>query len=213
MAFWETEFPRAIAFQSAGGPGFSTIVNKALSGAEQRNRNWALGRAQYKVTLQTSAAFDANRQQFIELLLGFFFNVGGMADGFRLYDWADHTATNQELATVGGNVQLVKNYLIGGRTYQRTISKPVTSAITDWQGNALPNTVFLTGTTTPVTVDPTTGIVTGTAAGTAVDFQFHTPVRFDADVAEIIGKPAGWQAKGGIVSFEIPMIEVLAPGF
>jgi uncharacterized protein (TIGR02217 family) len=107
--------------------------------------------------------------------------VGGKADSFRLKDHLDYVATNQQLATVAGHVQLIKNYTIGGRTYQRVITKPITASVTDYQGHALANTVFLHGTTTPVTVDYTTGIVTGQSAGTAVDFQFHYPVRFDTD--------------------------------
>ena len=184
MAFWELEFPRMIDYHRLGGPsGWSTTVNEGFSGQEQRNRNWANSRGKWTVSVMTpsSVVYLGTRQSFIDLLTAFHLNAGGKADAFRLFDHTDNEAVNQALATIGGNVQLVKNYVIGGRTYQRVITKPITAAVTDFQGNALPNTVFLHGTSTPVTVDATTGIVTGQSAGTAVDFQFHYPVRFDVD--------------------------------
>jgi uncharacterized protein (TIGR02217 family) len=184
LSFFEVEFPRGIGYHRLGSPsGFSTQVNEGLSGQEQRNRNWASSRGKWTVSLETPsvAQFSGTRQSWIDILHAFHLVVGGKADGFRLKDHLDYQATNQVLATVNGNVQLVKNYVIGGRTYQRVITKPITSSVLDFQGNALANTVFLHGTSTPVTVDYATGIVTGQSAGTAVDFQFHYPVRFDTD--------------------------------
>jgi len=184
MAFFEVEFPRGIGYHRLGSPsGFSTQVNEGLSGQEQRNRNWTNSRGKWTISLMTppGSQYSGTRQSWIDILHAFHLVVGGKADAFRLKDHLDFQATNQLLATVAGNVQLVKNYVIGGRTYQRVITKPITAAVLDYQGNALANTVFLHGTSTPVTVDSTTGIVTGQSAGTAVDFQFHYPVRFDTD--------------------------------
>jgi uncharacterized protein (TIGR02217 family) len=184
MSFFEVEFPRGIGYHRLGSPsGFSTQVNEGLSGQEQRNRNWSNSRGKWTVSLETPsvAQFSGTRQSWVDILHSFHLVVGGKADSFRLKDHLDYKGINQALATVNGNVQLVKNYVIGGRTYQRVITKPITSSVLDYQGNALANTVFLHGTTTPVTVDYTTGIVTGQSAGTAVDFQFHYPVRFDTD--------------------------------
>jgi uncharacterized protein (TIGR02217 family) len=214
MAFFEIEFPRGWAFKSQGGPGFSTSVNPGFSGQEFRNRNWAFARAAYAIDLQTPVSFAGNRQAFIDALLDFFFNVGGQADAFRLWDPADHGAVNQALATVGGNVQVVKNYVVGGRTYQRVITKPIGTGITDYQGNTLTNTAFLHGTSTPITVDSTTGIVTGTEAGTAVDFQFHVPVRFASDLLPLQAEESNFQAGQGIVSLNsMQLIEVRPPNY
>jgi uncharacterized protein (TIGR02217 family) len=214
MAFFEVEFPRNMAFKSQGGPGFSTVVNPGFSGQEFRNRNWAFARAEYTIDLMTPAAFAGNRQAFIDALLTFFFNVGGQADAFRLWDPADHIGANQALATVAGNVQVVKNYVVGGRTYQRVITKPIGAGITDYQGNTLANTVFLTGTSTPVTVDSTTGIVTGTAAGTALDFQFHVPVRFASDLLPLQAEESSFAAGEGVVSMRsMKLIEVRPPNY
>ncbi|HLZ08587.1 MAG TPA: DUF2460 domain-containing protein [Chloroflexota bacterium] len=214
MAFFETEFPRNLAFKSQGGPGFSTIVNQGFSGQEFRNRNWAFARAEYTIDLLTPIGFQGNPQGYIDALLDFFFVVGGQADGFRLLDPMDHIATNQALATVDGHVQLVKNYVVGGRTYQRVITKPITSAVTDYLGNALDNTVFLAGTGTAVTVDPTTGIVTGHSAGTAVDFQFHVPVRFATDLLPLQGEDSNFKNGQGIIRVNsCKLIEVLPPNY
>jgi uncharacterized protein (TIGR02217 family) len=214
MAFFEVEFPRGLAFKSQGGPGFSTIVNQGFSGQEFRNRNWAFARAEYTIDLQTPVAFAGNRQAFIDALLAFFFNVGGQADAFRLWDPADHRAVNQALATIGGNVQLVKNYIVGARTYRRVITKPIGTGVTDYQGNSLANTVFLHGTSTPVTVDSTTGIVTGTSTGTAVDFQFHVPVRFASDLLPLQAEESNFPAGQGIVSLSsMKLIETRPPNY
>lgn len=214
MAFFEVEFPRTLAFKSSGGPNFSTIVNQGFSGQEFRNRNWAFARAEYTISLLTPPSFQGNRQAFIDAILSFFFNVGGQADAFRFRDGADNVATNQQLATIAGNVQCVKNYVMGARTYQRVITKPIGTGVTDYRGNSLANTVFLHGTTTPVTVDSTTGIVTGTAAGTAVDFQFHVPVRFATDLLPMQAEPSNFAAGQGIVSItSAKLIEVRPPNY
>jgi uncharacterized protein (TIGR02217 family) len=217
MAFFEVEFPRTISYKAIGGPGFSTVVNQGFSGQEQRNRNWANSRGKWKISLLTPppSQFPGTRQQFVDLLNAFFDVVGGKADGFRLYDHKDHTGLAQPLITVTGGVQLAISRVIGGRTYVQPISKPITAAVNDYQGNALANTVFLHGTSTPVTVDPTTGLVTGQSAGTLVDFQFHYPVRFDTDELPLqVEESAIKNGAGPIVNLtSIPLIEVLAPNF
>jgi uncharacterized protein (TIGR02217 family) len=209
--FFEVEFPRTLAFKSGGGPNFSTVVNEGFSGAEFRNRNWAFARAEYTLNLTTPAPFDSTRQAFIDAILAFFYNVGGQGDSFRFFDYFDHIATNQPLATIGGNVQCVKNYVTASRTYQRVITKPIGPGITDYKGASLANTVFLHGTTTPVTVDSTTGIVTGESAGTAVDFQFHVPTRFAADLFPLIAEPSNFRGGRGIVSLSSAKLKETRP--
>ena len=123
---FEVEFPRTISYHAVGGPVFSTQVNEGFSGQEQRNRNWAFSRGKWTVSLITPQSFAGNRQAFIDLVNGFFLNVGGKADAFRLKDHKDFIATNQALATVNANVQLVKQYAVGGRTYTRVIFSSIT---------------------------------------------------------------------------------------
>jgi uncharacterized protein (TIGR02217 family) len=185
MSFFECEFPRTIQYKSVGGTGWNTSVNQGLSGQESRNANWAARRAKWQVSLITPATFRGNQQQFIDLLESFFDAVKGRSDAFRLYDHVRFQATNQPLISYNSNTQLAITRTIGGRSIVRVITKPITAAVSDYQGNALPNTVVLHGTNTAVTVDPTTGIVSGHGPGTAVDFQYHWPVRFDVDALQM----------------------------
>jgi uncharacterized protein (TIGR02217 family) len=212
MSFLEVEFPRTISYRAVGGPGFSTVVNQGLSGGESRNRNWAAARGKWTVSLTTPAG--ATRQDFVDLVQAFFVNVGGKADGFRLKDHKDFKATGEALVTVPGGVQLARTRTIGARSYVQLISKPITSSVKDYKGNALVNTVFLHNTATPVTVDYTTGLVTGQAAGTLVDFEYHYPVRFDVDELQFQVEDSAIADDGAIVTWSsIPLVEVLAPDF
>lgn len=216
MAFFEVEFPRWISYKSVGGHGFSTTVNQGFSGQEQRNKNWANKRGKWTINMTTPppSQFPGTRQQFIDLLNAFFDVVAGRGDAFRLFDHKDNKAINQPLVTVPGGVQLARSRTIGGRTYVQLISKPITSAVSDCQGNALPNTVFLAGTSTPVTVDATTGLVTGQAAGTLVDFQYHYSVRFDTDELPMQVEESFVRGAGPVINLtSIGLIEVLPPNY
>jgi uncharacterized protein (TIGR02217 family) len=224
VAFFECEFPRAISYHRLGSSsGWSTDVKSAFSGQEQRNQNWGDARGKWTISVKTpsTAQFPGpgggegpRRQSFVDLLVAFHKVVKGRGDAFRLKDQLDYQGINQQLATVAGHVQLVKNYVIGGRTYQRVITKPINSSVNDFQGNALPNTVFLHGTSTVVTVDATTGIVTGQSAGTAVDFQFHYPARFDTDELPIQVEESAVGAGAPVVSINgVQLFEVLPPNY
>jgi uncharacterized protein (TIGR02217 family) len=211
MSFFEVEFPTTIAYHATGGPTFSTIVNEGLSGGESRNRNWSRARGKWTVELRTPASF-ANRQSFVDLLQAFFCNVGGQADGFRLKDHLSFKAVGEPLVTVAGGVQLARTRTIGARSYIELVSKPITSSVKDYQGNALVNTVFLHNTATPVTVDYTTGLVTGQVAGTLVDFQYHYPVRFNSDEMKRMVEES--DVNNPILTWSsIELIEVLPPNF
>lgn len=196
MSFFETEFPRTISYKAVGGSGFNTSVNEGFSGFEQRNRNWSTARGQWTVSLVTPEAYASARQTFADLLNAFFLNVGGMGDGFRLFDHLDNRGTAQFLGTGDGatlTFQLQKTYTVGARSYVRSISKPITSAVSDYAGVALPNTVVVYVGGVAVSnsfwsVNATTGLVTfagghapANASIVTADFQFHYPVRFDAD--------------------------------
>jgi uncharacterized protein (TIGR02217 family) len=189
--FYEVEFPRGVRFGLAGGSSFSTTINESYSGFEQRNKNWSQSRAAWTVTFQTRAMADW------ETIHNFFLVVSGSADPFRLHWPLDYKATGAACLPATGdgankNFQLQKQYgPLNGRTYTRTIKKPVTASVKDWQGTSLTNTVvvYLNGSVqnpSGYTVDYTTGIITFISApgnGVAVtsDFQFHYPVRFDTD--------------------------------
>lgn len=197
-----------------GGPTRNTTVKQGLSGQEQRNKNWVDSRGEWEIALKTPFEFDAGRQAFIDLLIAFFEVVGGQADGFRLYDHIAHKAVNQPLVTYNGKTQLALTRTIGDREYVKIITKPITSDVLDFQGNALPDTVVLSGSGTVVAVDATTGIVTGAGAGTPVDFEYHIPVRFGVDKLPIVIEES--DVKGGkplISMSSVPILEVLPPNY
>ena len=225
MSFFEVEFPRAIGYRAMGGPGFSTVVNQGFSGQEYRNRNWANSRGKWTIDLQTPSPNQvASRQSYIDLLLSFFLAVGGKADGFRLKDHKDFQATAQTISPITGSTtvyQLSRTYTIGGRSYVRNITKPITSSVTDYQGNALANTVqiYIGGVlqTSGYTLDYTTGLVTfGSAPGGAVTAtcQYHFPVRFDTDDLAMQVEESNINAGQGIVSVHsVQLVEVLPPNY
>jgi uncharacterized protein (TIGR02217 family) len=212
VSFFEIEFPRTISYRAVGGPGFSTTVNEGLSGGESRNRNWAKVRREWIVSLKTPVGLD--RLTFVEMLRSFHLNVGGKADAFRIKDHLEFKAVGQPLVTVTGGVQLAVTHTTGSRSYVQLIYKPITSAVQDYLGNSLADTVFLHGSTTPVTVDETTGLVTGLAAGTLVDFEYHFPARFDVDKLQLQVEESFVSGGQPIVSWNsIPVIEVQPPNF
>jgi uncharacterized protein (TIGR02217 family) len=199
MSFLEIEFPRKLALGAVGGPGYSTIVNAAFSGYEQRNQNWSQSRAQWTVSYESKPLADYQQ------LLAYFHAVRGMANGFRLFDLTDYSGTGQFIATGDGSTvtfQLQKTYTFPLADYQviRPVQKPLTSFVTDYYGNALTDTVnvylnaalkthsagYHTAAGHDYTLDETTGLLTfatAPALGVIVtaDYQYHFPVRFDLD--------------------------------
>lgn len=197
MAFIETQFPTQLALMAVGGPGYSTTVNAAFSGYEQRNQNWSQSRAEYTVSFEHKSQSDYNA------LLAMFHAARGQANSFRLYDHSDYSATGQYIATGDGvtkTFQLQKTYTFPNTDYEvtRPIQKPIMHQVTDFYGNALTDTVVVYKNGTPVvsglTIDYTTGVITFATAPLGpvlspiyggdiitADFQYHVPVRFELD--------------------------------
>lgn len=220
MAFFECEFPTTLSYRALGGPGFLTTINEGFSGFEQRNRNWANSRGKWTVSLQTPAAFANQRQKFADLLEAFFLVVAGRADAFRLKDHKDYSATAQPIGIGDAHAttfQLAKTYSAGPRSYVRAVKKPIAPPAVDYQNNALPNTVQVYKNAvlqnSGWSVDGTTGLVTfstAPAAGVVVtaDFEFHHPVRFDADELQMQIEESNL-ADGPFVSWSsIALVEV-----
>lgn len=192
MSFFEVEFPRAIGFQRVGGQMFNTAVVGTQAGQETRNRNWLNPRAEYTASLITPASEVGATDAFIEAVRNFFLQVGGMADGFRFFDHLDCIASNEAMVVVTGSVyQLQKTYSLGGRTYVRAITKPITSSVVDFKGVAInPSSqpyvpLSVTGGTI-VSTDHTTGKVTlsGVSGTPHATFSYHIPVRLTSDKFE-----------------------------
>jgi uncharacterized protein (TIGR02217 family) len=221
MSFFEVEFPRALSFKAVGGPSWNTYVVDVASGAEQRNRNWAKVRGKWTVSLMTPASADT-RQSFADALETFFLMIGGRADGFRFYNHLSFYASNQAVvAATGGGIQLQRVYTLAGRTYTRTITKPITANVKDYQGNALANTVVIktsggsTRDPASYTVDHATGIVTGTVATSdTASFQYHIPVRLDTDDFQVQIEDSDVSGGDPIVSWNsLTLVEVRPPNY
>lgn len=214
MAFFECEFPRSIQFHRIGGQIFNTDIRSVGSGHEKRTGNWIEARAEYEASLISPQSAIGNLDQFIEDVRTFFLLVGGMADPFRFFDHVDNQATNEPLAIVSGSVwQLQKTYTLAGRTYVRSISKPITSSVIDFQGNALGNTVFVANATVS-SIDHTTGqVILSSITGTpTASFKYHIPVRLASDKFEPEVEPStsgnrlmSWHSLG--------LMEVLSPNY
>jgi uncharacterized protein (TIGR02217 family) len=207
MSFDDLRFPTAISRGSTGGPERRTEVVTTASGREERNSRWADSRRRY------NAGFGVKSLNDIHDVMAFFEERRGRLHGFRWKDFLDYksckpqavsAATDQVIGTGTGTTatfQLVKRYGSGLRDHIRKISKPVAGTVA----------VAVNGvTSTHVTVDATTGLVTFApgfypAAGAVVTagFSFDVPVRFDTDQLSINLHNFG---AGDIP--EIPIIEV-----
>lgn len=217
MAFFEIEFSRYLALGMVGGPGYSTSVNDAFSGYEQRNENWSQSRGQWTV------GFENKYQNDYQQLLGWFHGVRGMAHAFRLFDPTDFSAQGQFIATADGvqtTFQLQKTYTfpVTAQEQIRPIQKPITSLVKDFFGalsftdtvNVYDNGVlkshnagYVAGGGVAYTLDEKTGIIAFAAPPAnghviTADFQFHWPVRFNLDELQT-QYLTGRQAPNGIL--------------
>jgi len=206
--FWEIEFPLAISFGAVGGPSWNTTVNIGFSGFEQRNKNWQFPLCKYEVSI--TRALKAQQpglsgQVLFDLLLEFWQNTGGQADPFRFLDFTDHHAVNVTLGLgdeTTTDFQLIKAYTLGVGAQQRTmirkITKPITSKVCDYQGNAYTDTVkvYVNGVlqthhagysvdgTKDYSLDETTGIVKFVTAPR--DATYNTAHSLNGGLADIV---------------------------
>lgn len=136
MAFDEVQFPTTISAGASGGPVFKTDVIVVNDGYERRNQNWSQGRISY------DASYGIRSMADIATVLKFFRARQGMVRGFRFRDPLDYTSAADgisafsaidQLIGIGNSsatqFQLVKNYINGGVTQQRTIKKPVNGQV------------------------------------------------------------------------------------
>ena len=181
------ESPRFEGCPSAGftsEPEYRVVITRRSSGVEKRNRAWAYPLVRLTLTV------GPREQGEIQNALAWWHSSGGGALGFRAKDYADYlscdvgqtpSVNDQPLLATDtpGVYQLNKRYQVGidednQPVYQdRPIYKPVVG------------TVVLSG---AGTVDYTTGLVTGSAGGTA-GYEFDVPVRFEPSFpVEVVAK-------------------------
>lgn len=184
MFFESPRFPDAISYGAAGGPGYSTTVGELNSGAEQRNENWPISRAEYDVAhgIKTPADMDE--------LLAFFHNAAGRAHGFRFRDWMDfNVAAGQGVLGdgIGAGVptyQLQKNYTSGSQVKTRPIKKPVANTASLLRGGSV--VTFGAGAGN-VALDTVTGIITFVADASSS----ASSVTVGATTTVVLANPCG----------------------
>ncbi len=206
MAFHEVRFPDNISRGARGGPERRTQVVELASGDEERNASWANSRRRYDV------AYGIRRADDLAAVVAFFEARNGRLHGFRYKDWADYksslpsqaiTATDQQIGTGNGAVTsftLLKRYISGAQTWERTIAKPVAGTVRV----ALGMVEQMSG----WTLDATTGVIsftTAPASGIIVraGFEFDVPVRFDSETLDVT---LDFERLGSITA--IPLLEI-----
>lgn len=193
MAFHDDAiFPANIAIDSTFGWGFQTSILTSTTGAEQR----VARREQVLHTGDVGTGIQ-DPEQLLELK-AFHLARRGALYGFRFKDPLDHLSTDADPcdpATVVSDTdvtlgagdgtttqfQLIKTYSSLGNTYTRTITKPIDGTVVIAVGGVSQGA-------SDFSVDYSTGMVTfdsGSIPASGQDvtagFEFHTPVRFDAD--------------------------------
>lgn len=193
--FIDLLFPTDIAYNTVGGPTFSTIINSTQNNNEFRSIKWPMPRYRYTIT------YGTQNQDHLRILVAFFIMMKGRGLGFRYRDWVDYRGENEYLGN-GNNLQqefqLVKHYKISNYSTVRTIYKPVKDSVKLRSSDELPD----------YEIDYSNGIikfVSPIPLGQSLfaDFEFDVPVRFNND-----GLPFAITGKGTFVAKEIELIEI-----
>jgi uncharacterized protein (TIGR02217 family) len=203
MAFYEIQFPSNFSYGAHGGYGWLTHVVSTQAAYEYRSPQWAMMRGRWNVGHNLRQPTD------YQTLMMFFVSMQGRVNAWRFKDWNDFTDWGVGTFQTNPNnqLQLCKTYtapspVTGSSqpTFQRWISKPV------------PGTLTLPG---GVTVDYTTGIVTGGSLGGVWTGQFDVPCRFDTDSLDSqVEQPSGTAGEAVASTWDnIPVVEIrITPG-
>jgi len=189
MAFPTYRLPPYIEEGAQGGPEFSTVIQEAVSGQEQRVRVWAKCRARYDIAYSILNSEDPVGSY--KAVLALFYAHNGRFRPFRFKDWGDYQADNTNFGTGDGSdttFQLSKLYdpsqvllgVPGSLTYRREIYLPATTPV-----------IKVNGVVTAALTINSTGLVTFTSApttGHALTWsgEFDIPVRFDTDHLPVV---------------------------
>ncbi|HEV7416027.1 DUF2460 domain-containing protein [Tianweitania sediminis] len=183
--FHDALFPTAISFGATGGPERKVEIVQLTSGREARNLRLRHSRRRYDVGTGLRALAD------LYAVLAFFEARRGSLHPFRFRDPFDMksclpdqaiTPLDQPLGTPEGEpaaFQLAKTYGTGEASYVRPIRKIVAGSVRcAVDGVELREDRFA--------VDPATGLLTladpvAPGAALTAGFEFHVPVRFDAE--------------------------------
>ncbi|MGH8083876.1 MAG: DUF2460 domain-containing protein [Lysobacter sp.] len=171
MSFIDHRLSDDVAYGFTGGPQWDTLTRRLRSGHETRNAQMELPLHKYSADYATLEGAAKE-----ELLAAFWVSRGAWA-AFRFRDYNDYTVADAPLehpAVDTDPIQLTKTYTFGPTAYVRTITLPLTVAMTN---AGAPFTDF--------TFDPLTGLATPTTAwpagAKAWTGEFDVRVKFSRD--------------------------------
>lgn len=183
MAFIEERLLDCVSYGTQGGPTWLTRKVGLKNGIIRRNPMRSRPLYRFNIVYR-----NLNPSSHAEVIDAFNACFGG-AHSFRLKDWADFEASNEQLSALSTGspqtLQLRKLYTFGGQTVARPIRKPVTGTVT-MRRNGVPFS--------PTSIDYTTGLVTFTqAAGGVITWsgEFDVPVMFEDDELSFSGDDKG----------------------
>jgi uncharacterized protein (TIGR02217 family) len=182
MAFFEQRFDARLSYGARGGPAWKTTKVITESGRRNVVKRWPYPLHRYDVSHAIKTRDD------FEIVRAFFYVVAGSFDGFRFKDWSDYQLTHNNSSLVQsvsspGEWQIVRNYTVGSRTFQRPITKVAIPPPTHVRRTRSGHPSQVTA-----TVDPNTGVVqfAGHQAGDTYTLtgQFDVPVSFTDDAMQ-----------------------------
>lgn len=210
--FHDVVFPIAISFGATGGPERRNEIVELMSGRETRNARFSQSRRRYDAGTGLRSVDD------LYDVLAFFEARRGSLHAFRFSDPFDRRSGRPEatpspldqlLGTGDGataTFQLAKTYGEGEDAHRRPVTKPVAGSVRV----AVDGVEVAEG--AAFSVDAATGIVTflpgyvpAPGAVVTAGFEFHVPVRFDAERIE--ASLASFRA-GAVPT--VPLVEVIA---
>jgi uncharacterized protein (TIGR02217 family) len=187
-SFHDVVFPLPISFGATGGPERRIEVAELTSGREQRNARQAHSKRRYDAGTGIASISDLRQ------VISFFEARRGKLTAFRFRDPFDNasrddglavTPADQSLGTGNGTLarfKLVKNYGTGADAYARPIRKPVSGSLrvaVAGVEKTFSTHFFFDDITGDVVFAP--GSVPANGQAVTAGFEFHVPVRFDAD--------------------------------
>lgn len=169
--FVEERLLDSVSYGTVYGESFSTDIKVMRNKSESRNMEWSESRGQY--TLVFNALLEEDRSKVMRV----FRACRGMGIGFRLKNWVEYQAFDEELGIMEDTTQtfqLKKTSVAGQYKTIKRIRKPVEGTVK----------VFVNGLQTAAIVDYTTGIIEVSAmVGSKITWsgEYDIPVRFDND--------------------------------
>ena len=173
MAFYPVEIDTCPAYGWQGGPEFFTRIRMLRNGHERRNAGWDQVRHRFILPMQNKASWD-----YLANIKNAHLAMRGSLHSFLVKDYSDYEAVNESLGAAPSGktpVQLRKVSTFGMAVYERTITKPLATAV-----------VYDNGVERAGTLDTLTGLFTPTedwVEGNPLSWagEFRIAVRFASD--------------------------------